>query len=219
MDAVDTRITKFIKKVQKRITEQIVLRFAGYGIAGGLFVAVICSVIALFVPWYYAPLYAVGAVVIGGLSGLCVGIRKHPDMERAALMLDAHGFHERLITSYGLLGRQDIYSHLQKQDTVSRLNSFEIRKVFPIKFRWQMLLALLLLAGAFVGITMIQTPAKEQAADYQEIVRQIDDELEKIDDTIEQVQNMEELSDEEKQDLIGTLERAREELEGVSNAE
>lgn len=219
MSTVDVQIKKFIKKVRHRITEQKVLQYAGLGIIAGFTGAVICSFIALFVPWYYAPLFAILAAVLGVIAGGVVGIIKRPDMEDAALQLDAHGFQERLITAYGLCGKEDAFSQMQKLDTVNRIGAFQIRKTFPLKLHWQKLLAIVLLAGAFAGITFIPTAAKQQAAEYQEIAKQVDQEVEKVEEAIEHIEKMEELSEEEKQDLIGTLENAKEELQTVNNAE
>lgn len=217
MNTADVQIVKFIKKIRRRMTEQEVMRYGGMGIIGGLVLAVIFSGIALFVPWYYAPLFALAAAVLGIVGGCVTGFVRRPDMKEAALGLDAHGFQERLITSYGLLGRDDTFSSMQKQDTVRRIGSFRVRETFPLKPRWQMLLTIFLLAGLFAGLSLIPTAAKERAADYQEVVKQVDAEVEAVDDAIEHIQKMDDISEEDKQELIGMLESAKDELREVSN--
>ncbi len=219
MSVIDIQIKKFIKKVRRRMTEQKVLQYAGIGILAGFFVAVICSVIALFVPWYYATICGVAAVLLGLVAGCIIGFIRRPAMEAAALQLDAHGFQERLITAYGLRGKEDIYSNMQKQDTIKRISAFSIRNTFPLKIRWKTLVATLILAGAFAGIACIPTAAKQQAAQYQEIAQQIEEEVEKVEETIEHIEGMEDLSEEEKQEIIGTLSAAIEELEAAGSAE
>ena len=127
MNQNDIQIVKFIKRVRKRMTEQSVLRMGAWGAAAGFGLAVVFSIIALFVPWYYAPLFAIISAGTGILAGIIIGIVRRPDMKTAALKLDAHGFHERLITSYELIGKDDSVSRMQKQDTVGRIGGFQSR--------------------------------------------------------------------------------------------
>lgn len=219
MSHSDLFIKKFIQKVRRRMTEQKVLRYGMYGALAGFTLATIISVIALMVPWYYAPLIASIGAAVGVIAGITLGIVRRPSMEKAALGLDAHGFQERLITSYQLAGREDPFSQMQKADTIRRVNQFQIRKTFPLKVRWQLLLAMLGTAAAFVIISFIPTAAKTQAQEYHEIARQADEDIRKVEDAIEHVEKMEDLSETEKETLLSSLEEAKKELQEVSNAD
>lgn len=219
MSHSDLFIKKFIQKIRRRMTEQKVLQYGMYGALAGFTLATIVSVIALMVPWYYAPLIASIGAVGGVAAGITLGIVKRPSMEKAALGLDAHGFQERLITSYQLAGKEDSFSQMQKADTIRRVNQVQIRKTFPLKVRWQLLLAMLGTAAAFVIISFIPTAAKAQAQEYHEIARQVDEDIRKVEDAIEHVEKMEDLSEAEKETMISSLEEAKKELQEVSNAE
>ncbi|MBQ8148329.1 MAG: hypothetical protein IJ040_06025 [Lachnospiraceae bacterium] len=219
MNQMDSQIVKFIKRVRSRMTEQKILFFGIWGAMGGFGLAVIFSVIALFVPWYYAPVFAIAGALLGILVGIVLGIIRKPNMTEAALGLDAHGFHERLITSYGLIGKEDVYSQVQKQDTLRRLGAFQIRKTFPLKVEWQKLVTVLGLALAFVIISFIPTASKEAAQEYHEIAQQVQEEVAKVDEAIEKIESIENLSELEKENMISTLVEAKKELQGVENAE
>jgi len=65
MSQNDIRITKFIKKVRRRITEQKVLKLGVFGAIAGFAVALIFSVIALIHPWYYAPVFSIAGLFWG----------------------------------------------------------------------------------------------------------------------------------------------------------
>lgn len=219
MNQVDSQIVKFIKRVRRRMTEQKILRYGVWGAIGGFGVAVICSIVALIVPWYYAPLFAMTGACVGILAGIILGIIKKPDMKEAALGLDAHGFHERLITSYELVGKEDAFSRVQKQDTLRRLGNFQIRKTFPLKLRWQMLMTMLGLAASFAIISFIPTAAKEAAQEYHEIASQVDEEIEKVEEAIEAVEKIDDLSELEKENMLSVLEEAKRELQEAENAD
>ena len=98
MSHSDLFIKKFIQKIRRRMTEQKVLQYGMYGALAGFTLATIVSVIALMVPWYYAPLIASIGAVGGVAAGITLGIVKRPSMEKAALGLDAHGFQEHRIS-------------------------------------------------------------------------------------------------------------------------
>ena len=208
MSQMDSQILKFIKRVRKRMTEQNILRFGSYGIIGGFGIAVICSLIALFVPWYYAVLVSLLAVAAGVAAGIVFGILRRPDLKKAALALDAHGFHERLITSYELAGKEDPLSLMQKQDTVRRIGNFQIRKVFPLNIRWQILTAMLGLALIFTLVSLIPSAAKDTAQERHEIEIQAEEETEKIEEAIEHIKKIEDFSEQEREAMIAALEES-----------
>ena len=80
MSQIDSKIISFIKRVRRRITEQKVLQFGTFGVISGFGLAVLFSIIALFVPWYYAPLFALITAGVGLVSGIIAGVVKRPDM-------------------------------------------------------------------------------------------------------------------------------------------
>lgn len=219
MNPLDAQIIKYVKRVRGRIAEQTVIQFGLLGVIGGFALAIVFACVALFVPWYYAVIYSLGAAGIGILTGVILGMIKRPSMEKAALKLDAHGFQERLVTAYGLVGKEDAVSNLQKQDTVKRLGGFPVRKTFPLRPRWKQLLLAFGLAAVFAGMSFIPTAAKEQAAEQHILQEQIGDEIQKIENAMEQIEGMENLSELEKEDLMAVLEESMQELQNAETSE
>ncbi len=224
MKTLDSRIKKKILAARRRITVCSLVKNMLSGLVIGLAAAALIMIVSLFVPMYYAPVFAVAVTAVGFFSGLIFTLVLRPDMRRAALLLDAKGFKERVITSYERCGSSDTFSELLKEDTLRRLDAFDIGKAFAFQVPRAHLAAFLCMALLVMIVGLIDTPAKQQADKDHALAMEIKKESEEIADAIEKVKQEAGLSDEAlarltdmEQDAIEALKEA-EDIEDIEKA-
>ena len=131
----DKLILKFIKKVRRQLCSNIFFKGFFYSLAAGMIAWGVFNTIALFVPFYSAILFGLGAFVICLIAGCIISTRFYPSMERSTIIMDRLGLKERLTTSYGLKGKDDLVSRIQKDDTIRHIQKINIKKTFPFRLR------------------------------------------------------------------------------------
>ena len=174
---MDNRIHLFVSRVRARIREQIMIEQLFRCTGWGLLFAVVIVLFSLAIPFFYATLVATTAVLLSFLWGIVEGIRKTPSHMEAALQADAKGYREKLSTAYDLQGKTDPFSLLQKKDAVKIMNTFQIRKAFPLKIRARQVIPVLLFAVLFVVCGMIDTPAKHVAKTRNAVHKEVKEEI------------------------------------------
>ena len=83
---MDKKIQKFVEKVRARLREQAVLDAVIMSVSGGLFLAMLISILSLWIPLYYAIPLSGGVVLLFFAAGIVWGITKTPSPEKSALM-------------------------------------------------------------------------------------------------------------------------------------
>lgn len=124
-------------------------------------------------------------------------------MEQAALRIDSFGFEERIITAYEHLDKEGALIGFQRADAMKQLREHKDRihiRLWPSLKKTALLLLLLVFS---LGLSLIPSPAKDRAGELhslKEEVREKEDEIEKVIDTLEQLKQ-EELT-KEQQDML-----------------
>ena len=217
---MDKRIKKFVYRVRNRIREQSVIDYLTKSAGVGMLIAVILSLLALVVPFYEAVLLAAIVIVVSFLVGIILGIRKTPVPMHAALHADAKGHHEKISTAFYLAGKEDAFSSLQKKDALHVIEQFEVRKEFPIRMPVKAFALLVGLSVAFIVSNMIVTPAKRVANTRHEVAKEAKEEIAQLEKLEKELQNMDELSGSEVDEMQKQLDQAKKELkEAQSHAE
>ncbi len=209
---MDKKIKKFVYRVRNRIREQSIIDYLTKSASGGMLIAVILSLLALFVPFYEAVFVAAIVIVFSFFAGMILGIKKTPNPMEAALYADAKGHREKISTAFFLAGKEEAFSSLQKKDALRVIDQFEIRKEFPIRIPVKMFIFLVVLSVVFVVSNMTLTPAKRVANMRHEVAKEAKEEIAELEKLEKELQNMDELSQCEVAKMQKQLEQAKKEL-------
>ena len=142
---LDKRIEKIVKNARKRLCKIRFYKMLLLFIIIGLTVWGILQTIALIVPFYEASIIGIIACMVLVIAGVIVSIASYPNMKQAALSLDSKGLKERVTTSMQLRGKKDVFSQIQKRDTLEKAEKISIRKAFPYNIKKILFLFLFLL--------------------------------------------------------------------------
>lgn len=216
---MDGKIKRFVYRVRGRLREQLVIdnliKFTGIG----MLIAVVVSLIALVVPFYYGIVVATIVLVLSFCAGIIWGIRKTPSPMQAALMADAKGYQEKLTTAFFLQGKEDAFSQLQKKDAMRIVEQFQIRREFPIRIQWKQTAVLFLLTIVFVVSSLVDTPAKREAIVKHDVSKETKEELARLEKVEKELEKHPELAQNEVADVKEQLKNARKELKEAESYE
>lgn len=214
MNKDDVIIERFIRKLRRHLTVQSVTDAAVPGGTAGFVIAIIISVLSMFIPFYHAGVCAVCAVCICVVTGAVYGFVKRPSMEKSALRADSLGYKERLVTAYGLAGEEGVFADAVRREAVAVTEQINPGRDIPHRVRWGRMTVFVLLACVFAATTFVDTDARRRADTMHEADRQadaLDKEIEELSDRLEEVSDG--LSDEELSELPELLSDIRKELD------
>ena len=209
---MDSKIRQFVYRVRSRLREQLVVDNLIRFVIGGMCIAVFVSLVALVVPFYYAILVATAVLVTFFFAGIIWGVRKTPTPMQAALKADAKGYQEKISTAFFLLGKEDPFSVLQKKDALHIVEHFQVRKEFPIRLAWKRVGIMLLLTTVFLTTSLLDTPAKRDAAIKHDVKQEAKEEIARIEKVQKELEKNPELNQDEVADIQEQLENAKQEL-------
>jgi len=216
---LDNQIKQFVHRVRGRLREQYIIDNLIKFARGGMLIAVIVSLIALIVPFYYAIIVAGIVLILSFFAGILWGIRKTPTPMQAALMADAKGHKEKISTAFYLSGKEDAFSQLQKRDAVRILEQFHIRKEFPIRIAWKQVGVLVSFTFVFVVSSLIDTPAKQEALVKHDVKKEAKEEIARLEKVEKELEKNPELAENEVADVKEQIENAKKELKEAETYE
>ncbi len=212
-----TYLRKQFEKCRRRMNfAKILDQGIGYAAAGGLFGA-LCEVISLFRPFYYSHLAAGLLFMAGFLAGAVHAFLHRADLIQAARRLDSYGFQERMVTACQLLGQENEFARMQRQDAFLYYERQKDRIRIPLWPCKRHIQAFLLAAVLVMGLGFIPSPAREEAGIRHQVKKEARDEVDKLKELIEALQGVdpESLTKEQQQrlsELSEALQLSREEL-------
>ncbi len=208
-----TYLRKQFEKCRRRMNfAKILDQGIGYAAAGGLFGA-LCEVISLFRPFYYSHLAAGLLFMAGFLAGAVHAFLHRADLIQAARRLDSYGFQERMVTACQLLGQENEFARMQRQDAFLYYERQKDRIRIPLWPCKRHIQAFLLAAVLVMGLGFIPSPAGIR----HQVKKEARDEVDKLKELIEALQGVdpESLTKEQQQwlsELSEALQLSREEL-------
>ena len=194
---------KIIRACRRRMNIAGFFKKSVFALSIGAGAGIILQAAALFVPLYYADLYMILAFVLAEISVFVVMLVKQTTMEQAALRMDGFGFEERIVTAYENLDREGTLVGLQREDAMKQLREHKDRIQIPLRPSLKRTALLLLLLAFSVGLSLLPSAAKDRAGELHNVkeeAREKEDEIEKIIDALEQLEQ-EELT-KEQQDAL-----------------
>ena len=215
----DQLIFRFIKKVRRRLCRHVWLKTMLWALFAGILAWGVFNTIALFVPFYGAVLYGLGALVLSLIVGCVVARFRYPNIRKTTLQIDAKGLKERVTTSYGLKGKTDFYSELQKKDTIDKIQRVHIRKSFPLRIKRRVYFALFAALIFAVTTAMLPAKAKELAREQYELQQEIEDKTSELEEEVEELKQKYDLTEEQQKALEELYEESRQELQRVTESD
>ena len=194
---------KIIRACRRRMNIAVFFKKSVFALSIGAGAGIILQAAALFVPLYYADLYMIQAFVLAEISVFVVMLVKQTTMEQAALRMDGFGFEERIVTAYENLDREGTLVGLQREDAMKQLREHKDRIQISLRPSLKRTALLLLLLAFSVGLSLLPSAAKDRAGELHNVkeeAREKEDEIEKIIDALEQLEQ-EELT-KEQQDAL-----------------
>ena len=216
---MDSKILNFVKKVRGRLKEQTVIDGIMISVVIGLSLSLVVLISSLWISMYYAIPISVGMVLLSFAVGIVVGIRKAPTLEQAALRADAKGYKEKFVTALMLVGKDDAFSRMQKQDAVKNMEVFQIKKEFPIRLSLKKCLVLTVLVLVFGITAMLDTPAKRLAITMHDVKKDSLAEIEKLERLKKEISKVEKLSDKEKTEIKEQIDLTAQEMRTAKSYE
>ncbi|MBD5551062.1 MAG: hypothetical protein HDQ96_07795 [Lachnospiraceae bacterium] len=194
-----------------------------YAAAGGIF-GMLCEVVSLFIPFYYADLTAALCFGTGLLAGICYAVYRRADMKRAAGRLDSFGLKERMLTAYENIDKENEFAELQRQDALFHYNQIREQIRIPLFPDKRHVLALLVAVSAVLGMSLIPSPVREQAELSHQVQEQAEKEKEELKELLKALESvdMESLTEEQRaklQEMLDTMKLSQEELAGADSWE
>ncbi|MBR4412597.1 MAG: hypothetical protein IKS60_03210, partial [Lachnospiraceae bacterium] len=215
---IDKKIENLIKRARKRLCFIKFIKGLFLFIIIGLALWGIMQLISLFVPFYSATIVGIALCMVTILLGVIITVIRYPSKREAALRLDSRGYNERVITSMELKGKHDVFSNMQKTDTLVKTSGISMRKVFPMKFT-ALPFILFFLSVMFVLTTgLIPAKSKDIAIEnhiLQEEKKEAEEELENL---VAEIKETHSLNVEDIEKLDEMLKEAKEELDESENS-
>lgn len=216
---MDARIKQFIYRVRNRIRKQFIIDNLIKFVEGGMLIAVILSLIALVVPFYYAIVVAALVLVASFLMGIIWGVKKTPKPMKAALLVDAKGYQEKISTAFYLQGKEDVFSSMQKKDAMKIIDQFHIEKEFSIRIAWKRVGIFLLLTVVFVISSLLDTPAKQEALVKHDVKKEAKERIDHLEKLEKELDKKTELEEKDVAMIKEEIESAKKELQAVESYE
>ena len=214
----DKLIEKVVKNARKRLCKIKFYKGLLLFLIIGLSLWGLMQLISLIVPFYSATIIGIILCAVTLVVGIIITVVRYPSMKEAALKLDSKGFKERVTTSMELRGKKDIFSTMQKNDTLEKTAGISMRKIFPMKIN-KLLFLFLFLSSMFVLTTaMIPAKTKEIAIENHILEEEKKTAEEELEELVAEIKETHDLSVEDIEKLDEMLDEAKEELKESENS-
>lgn len=194
---------KIIQSFRRRMNIADFLKKSVFALSVGAGAGILFQAAAFFVPFYYAGLCTILALLLAEMSVFVVMFVRRTTMEQAALRMDGFGFEERIVTAYEHLDKEGTFIELQREDAIRRLKEHKDKIRIPIRPSFYKIGLLLFLLMISVGLSLLPSGAKERAGELHKVREEVKEKEEEIEEMIEALDELqqEELT-KEQQDML-----------------
>lgn len=217
-------ILAFLKKHQSKLNIKSFLNILTTALIIGSIFFMLFEVIALFVPLYYVHIYGISAVIISLLAALIFHLLHKVSLKTTALFLDSFGFKEGLITAIENKDKDLAIFDIQRKQVLNSINKKAEGIKYTIHPPYKNILILLGVLCVAIGLTFVPTPAKAEAKENHELVKQIHEKEKQISELINELneKSQEPLSKHDEQalnDLLAALSSSYSEYQNVTTSQ
>ncbi|HOB20750.1 MAG TPA: hypothetical protein PK830_00675 [Candidatus Atribacteria bacterium] len=211
----NSELKKAMRPALRRITAKHMLKYGASGLALALGLATIAHAVSFFIPYEGAWAISIAAMPLVMVS-LAAGWLTRPTMYDAARTVDRLGLQEKATTALELSGRDDAFAVIQRRDAIDSLKRLDPRKIsIGIPKLLYYVIALLVLS---IGVlNMVPNPMDTVIERRKQVQDQLEDELDKLVDAIEEKAGEDGLTGEQKQALLDEIRELSEKLKGIKD--
>jgi uncharacterized protein YpiB (UPF0302 family) len=217
MSKLDRELLQLMRKIRDRIHSNIILNYAVIGAGAALCCSLAAALLARFVPIY--GVYSKGALGVLGAALLAViyGAFQTPKNRQAALKVDSLGLQERTLTAVELIGQQNIFATLEKEDALQHLKRVNLKKELPIRANRKYLAICGILIGALTVSAFIPNPMAEKAKELNQLKQEVDKQQKKIAAVEKKVTKNGKLAETQKKEADAKLQELKKELKAAKS--
>lgn len=199
---------EIIKSCRRRMNLAALFRKLLFALSVGAGAGILFQAAALAVPFYYANLYTVAALLLAAAAGIAAAFARRGTMGEAALVMDGFGFEERIVTAYENLNEEDSVIVLQREDAMRHLRAHRDRIRIPLWPSWRQTFLFVTLAVLLIGLTMLPSAAKDRAGELHRIREEVREKEKEIEEVVNELEELaqEELTPEQQAALQEMLE-------------
>lgn len=217
MSKIDIEIIAFVEKVRRRLFVIKAINYCVIALSATLAIGVLLGILSRFIPIY--DVYRKSLYMI--MPALCLGtiyaFFKLPDRKRAALAVDSKGLKERTVTALELIGEDRGMATLQKQDALTHIRTFDLKKSVPIIVKHKYIAVALILTATLSLSAFLPNSMKEKAEDIHKQKSQITETQKKVDKVAEKIDKNPNLTLEQKKAINKKLEELKKDLKVTNN--
>lgn len=214
----EKQLRSFMKRLHRRVITQHLLRCLMRCLPFGMLCGALLELISCVRPWYGVHFYAALAVAASAATALIRGVLRAPSMKKAALLLDETGLKERTVTALELIGQENPFAALQREDALRHLEGLNLRERLPYRHSAKRWLALLLSLVLCLIPAALPTASKDEALSRHQVEETAKEEIEKLEDQLSEL-DRETLSSEEYEEYAALLRELQQEFQGVTTQE
>ncbi len=217
MSKIDIEIIAFVEKVRRRIFAGKAINCGLVALSAALALGLLLAVLSRFVPIH--SVYSKSLYMI--IPALCLGsiyaFLRLPDRKKAALAADSKGLQERTITALELIGEDGGMAALQKQDALTHIRTFDLKKSVPIIVNHKYIAVVLILTAALALSAFLPNSMKEKAEDIHKQKIKITEIKKKIDKAADKIDKNLKLTLEQRKEINKKLEELKKDLKTTTN--
>lgn len=212
MKALEKEIDSFIKKASIRIGVNFLIRNLIIALNIALGISIFVIVLSLFFPIPFRCELAYGSIIVLVMLSIGYSFIRRYRKKQVALIVDSKGLKERVTTYLELKGREDDFAKAQREDTLVAIREFNIKDKLPIKFPKKEILLAVSLTVVCISMSFINTSATEKGNKIKELNKIKKDMIEEIKKEEKKIDDMKNLTEEEKKELKDVLDKAKEQI-------
>lgn len=212
MSSIDKQLLEILRKIKNRIHLRKVLEYSLLGVIVALCISIVTVGFSRFFP-IYKPYDKVAVIcIIGTAIAIIFGFFKRPDSKSTALVVDALGLKERVITAVGLIGEESIIAQLEKKDTLDKLKKLDYKKALSIKPKTTYLSTCIVLISLLGILSIIPNSMTAKANELHDIKEKIYSQKNKIEKITKEIKKEIGISQKDKIEIEKKLQELKKNL-------
>ena len=212
MKALKKEIDSFIKKASIRIGVNFLIRNLIIALNIALGISIFVIVLSLFFPIPFRGELAYGSIIVLVMLSIGYSFIRRYKKKKVALIVDSKGLNERVTTYLEYKDRDDDFAKAQREDTLDAIRDFNIKERLPLVLPKKEVILAVVLTVVCILMSFINTPATEKANKIRELDKIKKDMIEEIKKEEEKIDDLKNLTEDEKKELKTALENAKEQI-------
>lgn len=217
MSKLDRELLQLFRKVRDRIHSNIILNYAVIGAGAALCCSIAMAILARFVPIYGVYTKALWGIVAVSLAAVVYAAFKTPKNRQVALKVDSLGLQERTLTAVELIGQENVFATLEKEDALRHLKNVNLKKALPIRANRRYLAICGLLIVVLTASAFIPNPMAEKARELNQLKQEINKQEKKLAEIEKKVTKNAKLTEDQKKEAEAKLQELKKELKAAKS--